>query len=256
MAKPLLYETLKVLFREPIVVLMLGDWRMGKTDTSLLCGHLAKKWGLIDKIGSNIWTFNNPEVDYIIKSSRLIKWLHADKLTKLFIFDEALKHAYRRKAMSQKNVEIITEILPELSKGHGRMIFCSQIEKIDTDILHPAFCRAMWRKVNRKTMVCISKHHRPRTFKNLPKSPIRFDPDKTANFVIDMKMSKGLDLRERGKIYEISKLYVDGFSFERISKDRGFHTEEVRRSIKKALKQYLEYEDLYGDAVVNNLLTK
>lgn len=38
----LLYKTLKVLFKYPIVILMLGDWRMGKTDTSLLIAYLAK----------------------------------------------------------------------------------------------------------------------------------------------------------------------------------------------------------------------
>jgi len=53
--KSLFYDTLKVVFKLPIAVLMLGDWRTGETDTSLLIAHLGKKWGLIDKIASNIW---------------------------------------------------------------------------------------------------------------------------------------------------------------------------------------------------------
>ena len=105
----LLYKTLKKLFEFPIVILMLGDWRQGKTDTSLLLGYLSKKWGLISKIGSNIWTYKNPEVEHITNTGKLQTWLHADKLTKLFIFDEGLKHAYRRKAMSKMNVDIITD---------------------------------------------------------------------------------------------------------------------------------------------------
>lgn len=50
MKKPLLYETLKVLFKDPIVILVIGDWRTGKTDVSLLIAYLVLKWGLIDRI--------------------------------------------------------------------------------------------------------------------------------------------------------------------------------------------------------------
>jgi len=238
---PLLYKTLKVLFKYPIVILMLGDWRMGKTDTSLLIAYLAKKWGLIQKIGSNIWTFNNPEVAYIVNTGSLRKWLHGDKLTKLFIFDEGLKHAYRRKAMSQMNVDIITEILPEISKGHGRMIVCSQIGKLDTDLIHPAFCRAIFIKKSKKLMVARSKHFRgERTFKNLPKSPIRFDPDRLAPFV-SMKVSKKLDSKEMGLIYEIAEKYTKDWSMTQIKKELGLHQEEVRRHIRKALKWFVEH---------------
>lgn len=91
-------NTLKLLFKKPIVILMLGDWESGKTDASLLIGYLAKKWGIIDKIGTNIWTYKNPDTEYIIRMSRLKQWLHADKSIKLYIFDEGLKHIYRRRA--------------------------------------------------------------------------------------------------------------------------------------------------------------
>jgi len=239
MKRPLLYETLKVLFRYPIIILMLGDWRTGKTDTSLLVAHLAKKWKLIDKIGSNIYTFNDPEVDHIITLGKLKKWLHADRLIKLFIFDEGLKHVYRRKAMSQKNVDIITEVLPELSKGHGRMIFCSQIEKLDSDILHPAFTRAIWKKKSKKVMECRSKHHPPRTFKNLPRSPIRFDPDRLAPF-IDKDMSKEGENRNMGLTYEIAVMYASGVSMTQIKTQKDVHQEQVKREIRKALKWFVK----------------
>jgi len=219
---------------------MLGDWRMGKTDASLLIGYLAKKWGLISKIGSNIWTYKNPEVEYITNTGKLKTWLHADKLTKLFIFDEGLKHAYRRKAMSQMNVDIITEVLPEISKGHGRMIVCSQIGKLDTDLLHPAFCRAIFIKKSKKVMVVRSKHFRgERAFKNLPASPIKFDADRLAPFV-STKMSKKPDLKEMGLIYEIAEKYSKNWSMTAIKKDLDLHQEEVKRNIRKALKWFVE----------------
>jgi len=247
--------TLKVLFKDPIVILMLGDWRTGKTDSSLLIGFLAKKWGLIDKIGSNIWTFKNPEVDYITSTGKLKTWLHMDKLTKLFIFDEGLKHAYRRKAMSQMNVDLITEVLPEISKGHGRMIVCSQIGRLDTDLVHPAFCRAIFKKLEKKVMVCRSKHFREeRTFRNLPKSPIRFDPDRLAPFV-RTNMSKKPDSKEMGLTYEIAEKYQQNWSMTQIKRDKGIHQEEVKRHIRKALKWFLdnfkESSDVNGEDFVN-----
>lgn len=242
MSGPLLYKTLKVLLKDPIIILMLGGWRDGKTDTSLLCGHLAKKWGLIDKIGSNIWTYKNPEVEYIITMRKFKKWLYIDKSIKLFLFDEGLKHLYRRKAMSQKNVDVVTEMLPELSKGHGRMILISQIEKLDSDVIDPTFCRAKWRKLNKKTMVCISKHHPPRTFRNLPRSPIRFDKDRPASFIVT-KMSKEADLAKGSLTYQIAMLYAKGYSFSQIKREKNLHQEQVKRHIQKALNWFCSHQD-------------
>lgn len=245
MSKPLLYETLKVLLREPIVILVKGGWRKGKTDTSLLCAYLAKKWGLIDKIGSNIWTYNNPDVDYIIRLGKLRKWFHADKLIKLYLFDEALVHVPRRTAMSHKNISTL-KLLAELSKGHGRMFFISQITKLDSDILNPEFCRATWEKKSKKVMLCRSRHHPPRTFRNLPRSPIRFDKDRLAPF-IDTDMSSSMIGEQGGKVYEICSLYARGFSFRQIEKEKGIHPEETKRAIKKGLKFFLEnYEGSEG----------
>lgn len=235
---PLLYKTLKTLFKYPIVILMVGDWRMGKTDTSLLIGYLAKKWGLIDKIGANIWTFNNPEVEYIITLGKLKKWLHADKSTKLFIFDEGLAHIPRRTAMSHKNIEML-KLLAELSKGHARMIICSQIAKLDSDILNPAFTRALFIKRSKKVMECRSKHFSSRTFYNLPRSPIRFDPDRLAPF-IDTDVSKAVDKEVMGLTYEIAQLYSKGYSMTQIKKDKEMHQETVKREIRKALKWFVE----------------
>lgn len=245
MPKPLLYDTLKVTFRYPIVILMLGDWRTGKTDTSLLIGYLAKKWKLIDKIGSNIWTFNNPEVEYIISMGKLKKWLHADKSTKLFIFDEGLAHIPRRTAMSHKNVGML-KLLAELSKGHARMIICSQIGKLDSDILNPAFTRAVFIKRSKKVMECKSRHFSPRTFINLPKSPIRFDPDRLAPFV-DMEMSKKAELGNMGRVYEIAKLYVEGLGLSQIGDKFNLHREQIRRELKKALARYLEFVEAQAE---------
>jgi len=237
----MLYKTLRVLWAYPIVVLMKGGWRFGKTDTSLLMSFLSVKWGLIDKIGANIWTFNDERVAYITSLQTLKRWLHRDKSKKLFIFDEGLKHAYRRTAMSKKNIGIV-QLLAELSKGHGRMIFCSQTDRIDSDILDPVFCRGVWEKRSKKVMFCVSKHHAPRTFYNLPRSPIRFDPDRLAQFV-DKEMSKKGDLVKGSEIYEVARLYARGKSFKAIKGELGLHQEKVKRDIRKALSSFIGYED-------------
>jgi len=237
--RPLLYQTLKVLFRYPIVVLLLGGWRMGKTDVALLVAHLAKKWGLIDKIGSNIWTFNNPDVDYIITSWKLKQWLHSDRLAKLYLFDEALTHIPRRTAMSHTNISML-KLLAEISKGHGRMIVISQVDLLDSGILNPEFCRAKWKKTSRKVMVCKSKHHPTRTFRNLPKSPIRFDPDRLAPF-IDKEMSK-TESKEGNEIYNVARLYSRNLSMNEISNELNLHAEKVKRDIRKALDWFCKHQ--------------
>jgi len=224
---------------------MLGDWRMGKTDTSLLIGHLGRKWKLIDKIGSNIWTFNNPEVAYITNLGHLRKWLHADKATKLFIFDEGLAHIPRRTAMSQKNIGLL-KLLAELSKGHARMIICSQIAKIDSDILNPAFTRAVFIKRSKKVMDCRSKHFAPRTFTGLPRSPIRFDPDRLAPF-IDREMSKKVKNFNGNKDMEIIEMHVRGITLQRIGDHFNMSYESVRRILKKGLREFLELKKLDVD---------
>lgn len=67
-------------------------------------GYLSVKWGLIDRIGAHIWTFNDDRVTYITSLQTLKKWLHADKSRMLFIFDEGLKQGYRRTVVSKKNI--------------------------------------------------------------------------------------------------------------------------------------------------------
>lgn len=241
-----LYKMLRRLMRDPIVILMLGDWRTGKTDTSLLVGYLCKKWRLIDRIGSNIFTWNNPEVDYIDSTGLLKKWLHEDKQKKLFLFDEGLKHLYRRKAMSSLNVDIITEIMPEVSKGHGRMVFISQIEKLDSDAIHPAFCRAVWKKLSKKVMICTSKHYPFRKFTGLPASPIKFDADRLAEF-FNKKMSKDIKSDKSALIVQAAHLYSNNVPFQEISKQLDQHPEQVKRLIRRGLKWFVEnYEESNG----------
>lgn len=236
---------LRLLLHEPCLILMLGKWRQGKTDTSLLIGHLAKKWKLIDKIGSNIWTFKNPDVEYIISMGALRRWLHFDRLTKLFVFDEALTHLPSRTAMSKKNVSMIG-LVTELSKAHGRMIFCAQTDNIDSALKDSAFLRAVFYKQTKKVMSCHSSLFEPITFQNIPRSPIRFDKDRLAEF----SEIEGILYANLSEEMKCVQLYVEGVSMPSIQKKLGIHRFQVGRNIRKVLKAFLEREQIQ---VVNSL---
>ena len=113
------------------------------------------------------------------------------------------------------------------------MIICSQIGKLDSDVLNPAFCRATWIKRSKKVMECYSKHHPHRTFSGLPKSPIAFDKDRLAPF-IDRDMSKEMKKEGMSRIYQVANLYAKGTSMNDIKTQLDVHQETVKRDIRKS----------------------
>ena len=233
-----MYGMLKILFRNPCLILMFGDWDTGKTDASLLIGHLAKKWGLIDKIGSNIYTYDNPDVEYVISFGRLRRWSYADRSTKLFIFDEALQHLPSKRSMSKKSVNVTTKLIPELSKAHGRMIFCAQTDKVDSTLFDSAFLRAVFIKKSKKVMHCSSKLFDPLTFHHIPRSPIRFDKDRVAEFW-EAEAIAFSDLSEEMKV---GKARMEGKSFSWIRDNLHVHPETAKRHVRKILKAFFDKE--------------
>lgn len=217
---------------------MIGDWRTGKTDTSLLIGHLGLKWGLLDKVGSNIYTYDNPQVAYVNSFGSLRRWLHADRTVKLYIFDEALEHLPSRRSMSRKSVNVTMKLIPELSKAHGRIIFCSQTDKVDSTLLDSAFLRAVFKKKSKKVMQCGSKLFEPLSFHGLPRSPIRFDKDRLADFW-EAEAIVFSDLTEAMKV---AKARIDGKSFWWIRDNLKVHPETAKRHVRKILKAFFERE--------------
>lgn len=233
------YAMLRKLFKDPCLILMLGKWRQGKTDTSLLIGYLGLKWGLLQKVASNIWTYENPLVEYVTCLPRLKRWLHRDRTTKLFIFDEALTHLPSREAMSRKNVAIM-KLFTELSKAHGRMIFCAQNPKVDSSIKDLAFLRATMEKLDRKFMTVHSDLFPPLEFEAIPRSPIRFDKDRMAEFTeIEGVIYSDLSLE-----YKVALRYSQGNSFGDIGKELDIPKVYVKRNLQKVLKSWLGLQKL------------
>ena len=221
---------------------MFDAWKLekkGKTNTLLLIVYLGLKWKLLDKVASNIRTYDHPDIEYIINLPRLKRWLHRDKFIKLFIFDEALSHLPSRTAMSRKNVSVMT-LFAELSKGHGRMIFCSQIDKVDSSIKDSAFLRAIFYKDSKKVMRCQSDLFPPLIFTHIPKTPIRFDPDRLAEF----SEVEGVVYSDLSLEYKVALMYVENNSMPKIAKELGVHKEVVRRTFKKVLGAWLKSQDI------------
>lgn len=235
------YSMLELLFRNPCLIMMFGEWRTGKTDTSLLIMHLARKWGLIDKIASNIYCYDNLEIKYIISMGGLKRWIHADRLIKGFIFDEALTHLPRRRAMSSKNVDM-NAFIAELSKGHGRMIFCAQTTKVESTLLDSAFLRAVFTKKTKKVMIAQSKLFESLKFSGLPRSPIRFDKDRLAEF----SETEGVLLSDLSQEVKCAVLYAGGLSMPKIARkfNPPLNDNQVKRAIMKVCKAFCEKEKI------------
>lgn len=234
-----LFEILKTLWRNPCLVLVIGTWRAGKTDFSLLLSYLSWKWKLIDRVAGNIHLLPHRHPDfpyeYITNLPRLKRWLHQDRSKKLFVFDEALTHLPSRRAMSKMNVDF-GKMITQISKGHGRMIFCSQTQDVDSVIKKPAFLRCQIEKLQKKTAQFTSDQFSQVTFFSIPKSPIRFDPDVLAEFSEYEPLTYD---KNNPEVY-VSRLYVDGFSLTKIEKETGIHRQQVKRLLQKGLRAWLE----------------
>lgn len=231
-----LYKMLKTVLRDPIVIVIEGDWRTGKTNNALLFAYLAQKWGIVHEIGTNIVTGKSPvPIHHIEQTGRLQQWMHRNRAEKIYILDEALKTIYRRKAMSKLSIKILTEIMPEVSKGHTRLWVLTQINKLDSDVLHPAFHRATWTCQERGVMECKSKHYPRRVFTGLPPSPIQYDPDTTAKF-IDKDLLKLSEIGTLPRILQAADLYSKGKTLSQIGGVMNLHRQQVKRELQKAMK--------------------
>jgi hypothetical protein len=127
-----------------------------------------------------------------------------------------------------------------------RVLLLTPIDKLDKDAIDSAFCRAIWVKKSKKVMECRAKNYPIRRFTNLPNSPIKFDPDKVAEF-FNKDVAKKDKLREGSLTYVICEAYTKGKSFKEIEASQGVHRQQVKQEIQKGLKWFLEHHELDGE---------
>ncbi|MGC8937144.1 MAG: hypothetical protein ACP5KV_07290, partial [Candidatus Methanomethylicaceae archaeon] len=196
-----------------------GKWKTGKTDFALFLAvdELRDRLGAVESVGTNIKTYD-PSITYINNFVDLETWLFKDRKRKVFIFDEALKAAPSRSAMSKQNVKWM-QYVPELSKARCHLFVITQEEDYTEKLfIHPTFIRARWIKKSLKTVDLISQLYPGDVyrFNDIPKSKVSFDPYHIATWqmvpdgeatVVDDDIRIALEYANGGKTHEIMEKY-------------------------------------------------
>lgn len=184
---------IKVVFDLPAsVVIICGRWKTGKTDFSLLIAEMLLemkgKYLPILKCATNIQTERDERFEYIDDMVSLKKWLFGDHISKLFIYDEAIKSTPSRRAMSKLNTKWL-EIIPELSKGKCKLIAITQeLDYTESIFCHRTFLRGIFQKLSRERAYCFSHLLEDRVeISDIPRCKVRFYPYRVAKFSLGVE---------------------------------------------------------------------
>lgn len=80
----------------------------------------------------------------------------------------------------------------------------------------------------------------PLVFTGLPKSPIRFDKDRLAEFWLD----EGVQYSELSDEWKVGNARIEGRSFSWIRDNLNIHPETAKRHVRKLLKNYQQKEHI------------
>lgn len=219
-----------------------GKWKTGKTDFALFLAvdELRDRLGVVEEVASNIKA-DDPSISYVNNFVDLDTWLFRNRKRKVFIFDEALKAAPSRSAMSKLNVKWM-QYVPELSKARCHLFVITQEEAyMEKLFIHPTFIRARWIKKSLKTVDLISQlyHGEICRFNDLPKSKVSFDPYCIATWqmepsgeaaIIDDDIRIAIDYANGEKTHEIMERYGLKYRCEL--------TNAIKRALKKMYNVY------------------
>lgn len=216
------------------IVLITGDWKTGKTDFGLLLFEELKRLGIIQKGASNVVT-KDSEIDNIQDMDTLRAWMYGDRIPKMFLYDESITGTPKRRAMGKLNVAWLKHIIPELSKGKGKLVVITQeLDFTESVFYHPTFLRGMFRKINRKMATLNSPLLKTEvTFHDIPPTTIGFDPYVIATF----REERILDTSKMTVGEKVAILYSQGMSMDAIGKE--FDPPKHRYVIARILKKYL-----------------
>jgi len=220
------------------MILIVGDWKTGKTDFALLIAERLLELNIVSKIASNIYT-KDDRIIFISDLPTLRSWLHGDKTRKLYIFDEVGMHLHKRRSMSRKNIAFMT-ILPEISKARARLICIMQNpESIDKELISPVWCKGLIIKDNLYKAKFISElfpgDQKVFEFNPVPKTTIPFDPYAIAPF----ELSSPKDIPDYIKKQHLEILWEWAVNNKTIHK-LGLHPMQLHRIVKRFVKQVLE----------------
>lgn len=217
------------------IITQVRGWKYGKTDFALLLTEMCFTLGLIQIAASNTETKDG--IDFINDFQNLDYWLTSSKRRKMFLFDEAIEAAQRRRAMSNINVEWIRRI-PQLSKSRCHLLVITQeTELTESAFFKWSFLRGVWTKLNRTTVTFMSRYvanGKVLKWIDLPPTTIKFDPYLLATFTEKPISVKGFKDSDYKQLYDH---YFNGKNW----KDLGMRDHMVLARLKdKILKFHLE----------------
>jgi hypothetical protein len=220
-------DVLTALFSNVALVVVTGVWKIGKTNIALRIAEDCLKFGIIDRVASNIETEDG--FDYISTLDEIKIWAASDSSRKLYILDELGMHMPKRRAMSSINNAILL-MLPEASKYRFRLIvIIHSLSLIDSAMLDPVWFRGEVQKISLKCAVVKSTllPGGEARFKNVPETTVKYDPYKIAPFHIHAEAPFG------DEELNILWRYCHGEKVEKLVGDD-------RKKLSRLVKEYLQ----------------
>ena len=245
---------LNTIYQEPHGITVIdGNWKTGKTDFTLKLYELLKEMGLINECAGNVHIYQDSDcevpleepIKYIDNFAALKAWMFSNLHRKMFIFDEAMKAAPSKKAMTLLNAEW-QRVIPELSKGKVHLFALTQEESMTEKIfMHRTFNVAKWTKImlpprhpQYRKLVKVSSKLLKETlkFRNISKTNLIFNPYLSANWTLEPTDKSALI--ESSLELRVAYAYAQNCSFSKIKNSfpEIEHNTQVQRHLRAALK--------------------
>ena len=122
-------------------------------------------------------------------------------------------------------------------------LICAQTDKVDSTLKDSALLRAFAYKYRTAKLgfcmrVSSKLFEKPFNFTHLPRSPIKFDQDRIAEW----SEFEGIVYSDLAEEIKVATLYGEGYSMNKIGKSLGLHDETVKRHIRKVLNAFIKQE--------------
>jgi len=266
MAESKFRSILNTIYQEPQGITVVdGNWKTGKTDFTLHLYELLKEMGLINECAGNIRIYKDREceqpteeqIKYIDNFLNLKAWMFSNLHRKMFIFDEAMKAAPSKKAMTLLNAEW-QKVIPELSKGKVHLFALTQEESMTEKIfMHRTFNIAKWTKIMlpprhpqyRKLVKVSSKLLKENIkFRNISKTNLNFNPNLSALWTLEPMGNSAIN--ESSLEIRVAYAYVNGTSIFKMPDvfPEITHVQQAKRLLKAGIKSLFDISHFTGDS--------
>ena len=251
-------SVLNSIYQEPHGITIIdGYWKTGKTNFVLKLYEILKDMGLVYEASGNIKLFTDDtyetattkDVKYIDNFAMLQAWMFRNLHRKAFFFDEAMKSAPSKRAMTKLNAKW-QEVIPELSKGKVHLFALTQEDSMTEKIFkHRTFNVARWTKImlppshpqyRRRVKVSSKLLNEKYVFDNVTKCKLIYNPYLSASWSLEPINTD--DLFANSVDLKVALAYSQGMSTVKIRKqfhevkDRTDATRHLRRALKTLFK--------------------